>query len=68
MRRKKISESLCIAFSVSRSKGDNMSLIMFVLGVCEACGLSLCSVIYTIEDTNEDPLLDFLDLGLMKDK
>lgn len=26
------------------------------------------AIIYTDEDTNEDPLLDFLDLGLMKDK
>lgn len=40
---------------------------MFALGVCESWG-SLDAIIYTVEDTNEDPLLDFLDLGLMKDK
>ena len=47
---------------------DNVSLIIFVLGGCEACGSSLDAIIYTEEDTNEDPLLDFLDLSLMKDK
>lgn len=50
------------------TRQDNISLIIFVLGGREACGSSPGAIIYTEEDTNEDPLLDFLDLGLMKDK
>lgn len=50
------------------SRGDNVSVIIFVLGGCEAHESSLDAIIYTEEDTNEDPLLDFLDLSLMKDK
>lgn len=46
----------------------NVSLIIFVLGGCEARGSSLDAIIYIEEDTNDDPLLDFLDLSLMKNK
>lgn len=45
---------------------DNVSVMIFVLG--EANRSSLDAIIYTEEDTNEDPLQDFLDLSLMKDK
>lgn len=44
-----------------------MFLIMFILDGAKSYR-SVDAIIYTAKDTNEDPLLDFLDLGLMKDK